>query len=86
MAQINAAGRQKMRHADMRDGVEADNLLFSRHGIDYHAVDPGGKGLVYTGAPIEEHIQHLRRGLVRVLGLDNAVAALGEIGPCILFG
>ncbi len=42
------------------------------------------KWVVHTGAAVEVHIQDLRHKGVFVLGLDNAVAALGKVGAGVL--
>ena len=42
------------------------------------------KGIVHTGAAVEEHVQDLCRGLVGVLWLNDGIAALQEIGAGVL--
>ena len=84
MAEVQTAGRDEVRHADMGNGIQTDDPVPGGHGIHYNPVDPGRKGIIHTGAAVEEHIQDLCRGLVRILGLDNRVAALHEVGAGVL--
>ena len=82
--QVNATGSNEVSHADMWDGVHAQHQLFGRHGVQHHPVHPGGEGFVHAGAPVEELVEDLRRGLVRVRRLHDGVAALHEVSPGVL--
>ena len=56
MAQVDAAGRQKVGHADRRHRVHADDFLLCRHGVHHDAIYTGGKRLVRAGAPVVKHV------------------------------
>ena len=85
VAEIQAPGSNEVCHPDMRDRIHANHLPFCRHGIHDDAVDPAGKGFIYTGTPVKEHIEDLCCCFIRILMLDDAVAALQEIRSGILF-
>ncbi len=68
----------------MRYGIDAQHQLLGCHGIQDHPVHPAGEGLVHAGSPIEELVEDLRCGLVRVCGLHDGVAALQEVGAGVL--
>ena len=68
----------------MWDRVYAQHQLFGSHGVQHHPVHPGGEGLVHAGPPVEELVENLRRGFVRVRRLHDGVAALHEISPGVL--
>lgn len=81
MGQINAPGRQEFRDRDLRHRVQAHGQSLGEHGIQHHPVHPGLKGLGLAGAAVEDLVENLCRGLIRIGGLHNAVAALEEVGP-----
>ena len=43
MTYVDAAGRQKVGHADRRHRVHADDFLLCRHGVHHDAIYTGGK-------------------------------------------
>ena len=80
VGQIQAPGGDKVPDRDMGDGIDTDRLPLGRHGIHDDPVDPVREGFLNTAAAVEEHIQDLSNSVIRIFGLDDAVAALQEIG------
>ena len=84
VCEVQTAGGHEVDCLDMGDRVQPDDPLLGRHSVHHHPVQPGGEGVVHAGAAVEVHVEDLRQGGVLVLGLDDAVAALGEVGAGIL--
>ena len=80
VGQIQAPGGDKVPDRDMGDGIDTDRLSLGRHGIHDDPVDPVCEGFLHTAAAVEEHIQDLSNSVIRILGLDDAVAALQKVG------
>ena len=70
----------------MRDRIDANDLSLGSHSIDDYAIDPVSKRLFYAGSSVEEHIQDLCRSFVWVLRLQDVIATLHEVSPCVLLG
>ena len=85
LGEVDAPWGQKIHHRDLRHRVQAQSKSLGGHGIQHHPVHTGLKGLGLAGAPVEDLVEDLRRGLVRVFRLDNTVSALEKVGPGGLF-
>ena len=81
VSEIDAPGRQEFHHRDLRHRVKAHGQSLGCHGVQHHPVHPGLKWFLHTGAAVEDLVEDLRCGLIRIRGLDNAVTALEEVGP-----
>ena len=81
VGEIDAPGRQKLHHGDFRHRVQAQGQALGGHGVQHHPVHPGLERLGLAGATVEDLVENLCRGLIRIGGLHNAVAALEKVGP-----
>ena len=84
MSQIQASRGNEMGSRNMRNRIYADHAVFGCHGIYNDTVCPVRKGFVYAGSAVEEHVKDLSGCQIRILGLQDIVAALQEISPGIL--
>ena len=80
MGQIQSPWGNEMPDGNIGHRVNTDGLALSCHGIHDDPVDPVSERLIHAGTAVEEHIQDLGHCLIRVLGLDDAVSTLQEIG------
>ena len=56
MSQVETAGSHEVDRLDFRHRVDADDPLFCRHGVYYHAVEPVLEGVIHAGAAVEVHV------------------------------
>ena len=84
MAQIEATGRHEVDCTDLWDWIDSHHSFLGRHGIHHHTVKPTLEGVVHAGAAVEVHVEDLRHKGIFILGLHNAVAALGKVSPGVL--
>ena len=84
VGQIQPSWGNKMRDRNMRNRVHANHSIFGCHSIHYDTVGSVRERFIHAGSAVEEHIQDLRRSHIRILGLQDIIPALKEIGSCSL--
>ena len=84
MSQIQASRGNEMGNRNMRNRIYADHTVFGCHSIYHDAVGTIRERFIHAGSSIEEHIKDLRSCHIRILGLQDVIATLKEIGSGIL--
>ena len=84
MGQVKPPGCNEVNRPNMGNWIHTYHTVLRGHTVYHHTIKPVLKDVVYTGSPVEIHIENFRCKGVLVFGLYNAVAALGEIGAGIL--
>ena len=81
VGQVDTPRGQKFHHGDFRHRVQSQGQPLGGHGVQHHPVHSGLEWLGLAGAAVEDLVENLRCGLIRIRGLHNAVPALKEVGP-----
>ena len=84
MGQVKPSRGNKVDRPDLGHGIDTYDLVLRGHCVHHHTVEPALECVIHAGAAVKVHVQDLSYKGVLILGLHDAVAALGKVGTGIL--